>query len=160
MYILIIIAVILYILGYIVKYINSNKNITINENCYLPKMNPMTETEKTFLSYLKPFTDKYNLIILPQVQLQSIFKLSNNKDITSFNKIKSKSVDFAIVDNKYNYKLFIELDDYTHNKKNRIERDSFVNNLFNTYNLKLRRIKVQKNYDLELIENIIKEVVN
>lgn len=160
MYILIIIAVILYILGYIVKYINSNKNIAINENCYLPKTNPMTETEKAFLSYLKPFTDKYNLIILPQVQLQSIFKLSNNKDITSFNKIKSKSVDFAIVDNKYNYKLFIELDDYTHNKKNRIERDSFVNNLFNTYNLKLRRIKVQKNYDLELIENIIKEVVN
>lgn len=160
MYILIIIAVLLYILGYIVKYINSNKNITINENCYLPKMNPMTETEKTFLSYLKHFTDKYNLIILPQVQLQSIFKLSNNKDITSFNKIKSKSVDFAIVDNKYNYKLFIELDDYTHNKKNRIERDSFVNNLFNTYNLKLRRIKAQKNYDLELIENIIKEVVN
>ena len=160
MYILIIIAVILYILGYIVKYINSNKNIAINENCYLPKMNPMTETEKTFLSYLKPFTDKYNLIILPQVQLQSIFKLSNNKDITSFNKIKSNSVDFAIVDNKYNYKLFIELDDYTHNQKNRIERDSFVNNLFNTYNLKLRRIKAQKNYDLELIENIIKEVVN
>ncbi len=160
MYILIIIAVLLYILGYIVKYINSNKNITINENCYLPKMNPMTETEKTFLSYLKHFTDKYNLIILPQVQLQSIFKLSNNKDITSFNKIKSKSVDFAIVDNKYNYKLFIELDDYTHNPKNRIERDSFVNNLFNTYNLKLRRIKAQKNYDLELIENIIKEVVN
>ena len=70
MYILIIIAVLLYILGYIVKYINSNKNITINENCYLPKMNPMTETEKAFLSYLKPFTDKYNLIILPQVQLQ------------------------------------------------------------------------------------------
>ena len=160
MYILIIIAVLLYILGYIVKYINSNKNITINENCYLPKMNPMTETEKTFLSYLKHFTDKYNLIILPQVQLQSIFKLSNNKDITSFNKIKSKSVDFAIVDNKYNYKLFIELDDYTHNPKNRIERDSFVNNLFNTYNLKLRRIKAQKNYDLELIENIIKELVN
>ena len=160
MYILIIIAVLLYILGYIVKYINSNKNITINENCYLPKMNPMTETEKTFLSYLKHFTDKHNLIILPQVQLQSIFKLSNNKDITSFNKIKSKSVDFAIVDNKYNYKLFIELDDYTHNPKNRIERDSFVNNLFNTYNLKLRRIKAQKNYDLELIENIIKEVVN
>ena len=44
---------------------------------------------------------------------------------------------------------------YTHNQKNRIESD-----LFNTYNLKLRRIKAQKNYDLELIENIIKEVVN
>jgi topoisomerase DNA-binding C4 zinc finger domain protein len=120
----------------------------------------MTDTEKIFLSYLKPFTDKYNFIILPQVQLQSIFKITNNKDIANFNKIKSKSVDFAIVDNKYNYKVFIELDDYTHNQKNRIERDIFVNNLFNTYNLKLKRIKVQNNYNLEQIESIIKEVVN
>lgn len=160
MYILIIIAIILYILGYIVKYINSSKTTTINENCYLTKINPMTETEKNFLTYLKPFADKYNFIILPQVQLQSIFKVSNKKDIANFNKIKSKSIDFAIVDNKYNYKLFIELDDYTHNQKNRIKRDIFVNNLFNTYNLKLKRIKVQNNYNLNQIENIIKEVVN
>ncbi len=159
MYILIIIAIILYILGYVIKYIKSNKSSTINENCYLPKTNPMTETEKKFLTYLKPFADKYNLIILPQVQLQSIFKVSDNKDITNFNKIKSKSIDFAIVDNKYNYKLFIELDDYTHNQKNRVKRDLFVNNLFNAYNLKLKRIKVQNNYSLEQIENIIKEVV-
>lgn len=159
MYILIIIAIILYILGYVIKYIKSNKSSTINENCYLPKTNPMTETEKKFLTYLKPFADKYNLIILPQVQLQSIFKVSENKDITNFNKIKSKSIDFAIVDNKYNYKLFIELDDYTHNQKNRVKRDLFVNNLFNAYNLKLKRIKVQNNYSLEQIENIIKEVV-
>lgn len=46
MYILIIIAIILYILGYVIKYIKSNKSSTINENCYLPKTNPMTETEK------------------------------------------------------------------------------------------------------------------
>ena len=160
MYILVIITIILYILGYVVKYIKSNKTGTINESYYTVKTNPMTDAEKIFLSYLKPFTDKYNFIILPQVQLQSIFKISNNKDIANFNKIKSKSVDFAIVDNKYNYKIFIELDDYTHNQKNRIERDIFVNNLFNTYNLKLKRIKVQNNYNLEQIESIIKEVVN
>lgn len=159
MYILIIISIILYILGYIIKYMKSNKNTTINENCFLPKENPMTETEKIFLSYLKPFTDKYNLIIIPQVQLQSIFKVSNNKDISNFNKIKSKSIDFAIVDNKYNYKIFIELDDYTHNQANRIKRDTFVNNLFYLCNLKLIRVKVQNNYNLEQIESIIKEVI-
>lgn len=159
MYILIIISIILYILGYIIKYMKSNKTTTINENCFLPKENPMTETEKIFLSYLKPFTDKYNLIIIPQVQLQSIFKVSNNKDISNFNKIKSKSIDFAIVDNKYNYKIFIELDDYTHNQANRIKRDTFVNNLFYLCNLKLIRVKVQNNYNLEQIESIIKEVI-
>lgn len=158
MYIIYILTIIFFIVGFIIKKTNNNNENDIKN--YLILKNPMTDTEKKFVSYLKPFTDKYNLIILPQVQLQSIFKVYNKKDISSFNKIKSKSVDFAVVDNNYNYKLFIELDDYTHNRKDRIERDIFVNNLFNTYNLKLKRIKVQNNYNLEQIESIIKEVVN
>ena len=157
MYIFYLLAVIFFVLGLIFKILNNNTNN--NGNVYLVKNNPMTETEKKFVSYLKPLTDKYNLIILPQVQLQSIFKQINNKDITAFNKIKSKSIDFAIVDNNYNYKLFIELDDHTHNRQDRIKRDIFVNNLFNTYNLKLKRIQVKKDY-IQDIENIIKEVVN
>ncbi len=153
-------AILLFILGIIVKLLNEKGVINENSNIkrYIIKNNPMTETEQKFLSYLKVFTDKNNLIIIPQVQLQSIFKTIEKKDISSFNKIKSKSIDFAIVDSNYNYKLFIELDDYTHNRKNRIQRDIFINNLFNTYNLKLKRIKVQNNYNLEELENIITEV--
>lgn len=157
MYIFYIFAVIFFIIGLILKLLskeNNNNNIK-----YLVKNNPMTETEKKFISYLKVFTDKYDLIILPQVQLQSIFKTIDKKDITNFNKIKSKSVDFAIVDNKYDYKMFIELDDYTHNRQDRVKRDIFVNNLFKKYNLKLKRIKVENRYNLEELENIIKEVV-
>ena len=158
MYIFYLLAIIFFILGFILKILNNKNNNETNKK-YIVKNNPMTETEKKFISYLKPLTDKYNLIILPQVQLQSIFKTINKKDIATFNKIKSKSIDFAIVDNNYNYKLFIELDDYTHNRQNRIKRDIFVNNLFNTYNLKLKRIKVKSDY-MQDIENIIKEVVN
>lgn len=153
-------AIILFILGLLIKLLNNeNFNNTDNNIKYLIKQNPMTETEIKFIKELKKVTDINNLIILPQVQLQSIFHTINNKDITSFNKIKSKSIDFAIVDNNYNYKLFIELDDYTHNRKNRIQRDQFINELFKTYNLKLKRIKVQNNYNIEDLKNIIKEVV-
>ena len=136
----------------------NNDNLDNNIK-YLVKHNPMTETERKFISYLKPFADKENLIILPQIPLQAIFKNIDKKDISSFNKIKSKTIDFAIVDNNYNYKLFIELDDYTHNRTDRIKRDIFVNNLFNIYNLKLKRIKVQNYYNLDELESIIKEVV-
>lgn len=159
MFIFLILVILFFIFNYIIKIFKIKKTNTFTINNYYAKTNPMTETEKNFLGYLKPFTDKYNLIVLPQVQLQSIFKVYNNKDISSFNKIKAKSIDFAIVNNKYDYKLFIELDDYSHNQKNRIKRDLFVNNLFNSYNLKLIRVKVQKNYNLEQIENILKEVV-
>lgn len=153
-------AIILFILGFLIKLLNDiNANNNDNNIKYLTKQSPMTDTEIKFIKELKKITDINNLIILPQVQLQSIFYTINNKDISSFNKIKSKSIDFAIVDNNYNYKLFIELDDYTHNRKNRIQRDQFINELFKTYNLKLKRIKVQNNYNLEELENIIKEVV-
>ena len=157
MYIIYILTIIFFIVGFIIKKTNNNNENDIKN--YLILKNPMTDTEKKFVSYLKPFTDKYNLIILPQVQLQSVFKVYNKKDISSFNKIKSKSVDFAVVDNKYNYKLFIELDDYTHNRKDRIERDKFVNEIFKEHELKLKRIKVKNNYNLEELEKIIKEVV-
>jgi len=131
------------------KDTTSNNNIEYN---YIVKNNPMTEREKQFCMNIKEITDKYNLIIIPQLQMQRIFN-TKKEDISAFNKIKSKSIDFAIVDNNYNYKFFIELDDYTHNYKNRVERDNFVNALFEKYNLKLIRIK---DNNIDNIENIIK----
>lgn len=160
MNILFTLSIIFFIAGFIIKTLKSNNSSkkTINYEKYRVK-NLMTQTEKTFLDILKICTNKYNLIILPQIQLQSIFKTINKNDISSFNKIKSKSIDFAIVDNNYQYKFFIELDDYTHNRIARIKRDEFINQLFEKHNLKLVRIKVKSNYELQYIENIIKEVV-
>lgn len=158
-----IISVILIILSILIEILNkkdikeNNTNNTTKD--YLILKNPMTETELKFCLNLKEITDKYNLIIIPQIQLQKIFKTYDKNNIKAFNKIKSKSIDFAIVDSNYNYKMFIELDDYTHNKKNRQERDIFINDLFSKYNLKLKRIKVQNNYNLEQLEKITKEVI-
>ncbi len=137
--------------------ITTTKNYKINRKEFSYKYNPMTETEKSFMRTLKPFTDKNDLIILTQVPLQAIFKTYTQ---SNFNQIRAKSIDFAIVDNNYNYKGFIELDDYTHNRKDRIQRDIFVNQLFSANNLVLKRIKVKKEYDLLDIDNYIKEITN
>lgn len=137
--------------------IATTKDYKINKQDFSYKHNPMTETEKSFMRTLKPFTDKNDLIILSQVPLQAIFKTYTQ---SNFNRIKAKSIDFAIVDNNYNYKGFIELDDYTHNRQDRIKRDIFVNQLFSTNNLVLKRIKVKKEYDLLDIDNYIKEITN
>ncbi len=152
-------TIIFFIIGIILKALNqkesSNKKTEAKYNYFVLK-NPMTETELKFCKELKSITDKYELIVIPQIQLQKI--LSTNNDIYAFNKIKAKSIDFAIVDKNYNYKMFIELDDYTHNRKNRAKRDSFINELFNRYNLKLIRIRVSNNYNKEELENRVKEV--
>lgn len=53
--------------------------------------------------------------------------------------------------------MCIELDDKSHNKNNRIERDNFINEIFNQANIKLLRIPVQDFYNLENLELKIKE---
>lgn len=152
---MLVLMIVVIFLVFLAILLSQNESIETVYN-YTVKRNIMTETERKFCKTLKTITDKYNMIIIPQVQLQSIFKASK-EDVGAFNKIKSKSIDFAIVDSEYNYKLFIELDDYTHNYKNRIERDNFINSLFKNYNLKLLRIKVSSNYNFFDIENAIKE---
>ena len=152
MYKLYIMALILFILGLIVESLNKDKT---KPNELKVVNSPMTQTEINFIKQLEIITNKYKLKIIPQIQLQKIFKTNN---ITEFNKIKSKSIDFAIVDNNYNYKLFIELDDYTHNYNNRIKRDNYINNLFETNNLKLLRIKVTNAYNMAELEEKIKEL--
>ena len=116
----------------------------------------MTYTEKNFYIELKKITDELGYTIIPQLQLQRIFKPKQNK-IIAFNKIKSKSIDFTIIDENYKYKLFIELDDYTHNYNNRIKRDNFINELFKYYNKDLIRIKVKDKYDFTEIEEKLKK---
>lgn len=162
-----IIPIILLIIVYFIELLKKNENTNSSEkenySNYLMLTNPMTETELKFCKILKTITDKYNLIIIPQIQLQKIFKVYSKKDVAAFNKIKAKSIDFAIVDNNYNYKMFIELDDSSHYRKDRQKRDIFINELFETanrkYKHKLIRVKAQDKYKIEELENIIKEVV-
>lgn len=156
-----ILLILLYLLAifYLIKFVKKiiiNSKISIDYKEFTYKRNPLTETEKKFVQYIKPITDKNNLIIMTQVPLQSIFKANNQSD---FNKIKAKTIDFALLDNNYNYKGFIELDDYTHSRADRIKRDIFVNKLFESNNLKLKRIKVSKEYNLIDVDNYIKDIL-
>ena len=54
-------------------------------------------------------------------------------------------------------KYYIELDDNTHNQAKRIERDNFINKLFKDLDIKLLRIPVQNYYNMEELEQKIKE---
>lgn len=148
------------------KYLEINNKKTENKENNKSKFNYqyqyrkkdyiLTKTELIFYKKLLLLTSQYNYILLTQIPLYSIIETKNTiYKQTAFNKIKSKSIDFVIA--TYNLKpiLCIELDDYTHNYKKRIERDVFINNLFNDINIKLLRIKVQQNYNLEEIKNYL-----
>ena len=131
-----------------------NEKENINIGLYEKKEYLMTKNELKFYKQLKKITDKLNLTIFVQVSLYQIIK---NKEYKDFNKIKSKSIDFVITENNGKIKLCIELDDSSHNKNNRIKRDNFINEIFKQTNINLLRIPVQESYNLETLENKIKE---
>jgi len=158
-YVILIFVIIVLILEKIVnnKTNNKTKENTANLSNYIKKNYVMTQTELIFYRELKKVTDKLELSIFPQVNLERIINVKDNNKADR-NRIKSRSIDYTIVNNK-NCKIVccIELDDYTHNYQNRTERDNFINELFDTVGIQLHRIKVNNYYNLEELENKIKE---
>lgn len=127
----------------------------INYNTkYMKKEYLLTETELKFYKQLKKITDELGLTICPQVTLYEILRNKNFKD---FNKIQSKSIDFVITEQNLKIKLCIELDDQSHYKTKRMQRDIFINKLFEDLNIKLLRIPVKNFYNLDELKCKIKE---
>lgn len=130
-----------------------NNRYKINSyETYKRKEYLLTETEIKFYKVLKEITKELELKICPQVSLYEIIETYNKNE---FNKISNKTIDFVITDTNLKIKCCIELDDYTHNEHDRIERDNFLNALFNKINLKLIRIQANNYYDKEKIKNAI-----
>lgn len=87
-----------------------------------------TRNERNNYITLKRAADKKGYIICPKMRLADIVTpRSNSQYMSRFGKIKSKHVDFVIYDsNMRNIITVIELDDNSHNRPDRKERDEFV----------------------------------
>lgn len=117
------------------NYQQRKETYNYNNTEYYPyqKKYLLTKNEWYFYKKLKPIIDNYNLQIIAKIRLADIVEVKqNNKGQWQalFNKIKSKHIDFAIVKkDNFEIKYLIELDDTSHNRIDRIERDEFVNEL-------------------------------
>jgi len=90
----------------------------------------LTKNEFYFYKKLLPLTQSLNLQILTKVRLADLLEVDSGLPAGEwhkyFNRIKSKHIDFAIVDDM-RVIILIELDDSSHNRQDRTERDTFVN---------------------------------
>lgn len=111
-----------------------------------------TKAEYNFYWQLKEIADKYNAVIFSKTRLADIIDItipkSNKEYYSHLNRIKSKHVDYIICDEKLNLKTVIELDDYTHNRPDRQERDTFLNRALETAGIKIIHI-TNINEDIE-----------
>lgn len=122
-----------------------------------------TKNEYEFFRILYEISHKYNALLFSKVRLADIIYMKNitKNNIKYWNKIKSKHVDFVICDsNNYEILFLIELDDSTHDKQNRIERDNFVDKTLETVKLPIFHIKVSDNYNINYLEELFKTFTN
>lgn len=125
-----------------------NKDFKGNINSSL-----LTDNELNFYNKLKQLTDKFDLLLFSKVRLADIFK---SDDYSSFNKIRSKHIDFIITDKNTKPIFFIELDDSTHNKKSNYKRDIEKNEIFEKTNNCIFRVKIDEiNSKLSELEKML-----
>ncbi len=92
----------------------------------------MTTYELLFYEKMKDLEKEYKIV--PQINLATIVKKINKGYINEL----FKNIDFAIFDKDYkNVLLLIEINDSTHNKINRKDRDLKVKKICNDSNIKL-----------------------
>ena len=118
----------------------------------------LTPTEEKFLTVLKKVVgNRYRII--PQMPLSQILHVRNsNKNYTNyhdFNIIAAKTVDFGLCDDNLKPRVVIELDDYTHSRPDRRERDKFVDEILKEVGLKIIHVPVSDNYDEESVTALI-----
>src|SRR5512133_3175384 len=107
----------------------------------------LSSAEHSFYMVLKSMMGTY-FTICPKVSLSDIFFVTHpDRNMSAYNKINRKHVDFLICEAETMKPRFaIELDDKSHNRQDRIERDEFVEELFETASLPLVRSPVRQTY--------------
>ena len=89
------------------------------------------------------------LTVQSKVRLADVFFVARpNENVTFFNRIAQKHFDFLVCDSVTMKPLFaVELDDSSHKRNNRQERDEFVENACKAAGLPLLRLPVQREYN-------------
>ena len=89
------------------------------------------------------------LTIQSKVRLADVFFVARpNENAGFFNRITQKHLDFLVCDSVTMKPLFgIELDDSSHKRNDRQERDEFVENVCQVAGLPLLRVPVQREYN-------------
>lgn len=132
---------------------------------YKRKSSILTQTENEFYTQLcnALYFAGLKVIVWPQVNVSSIIETvgkDSQQRMKAFNRICRKSVDYVIVNQKTRETILcIELDDYTHNRNSRQERDNFINSIFISVGIPLFRVKAERNYDFNEIVSAVKQIL-
>lgn len=119
----------------------------------------LTRAELSFYHVLRQAAgDRF--VICPKVSLKEIFFVSGKEDKQSFrNRIDRKHVDFVLCD-PHNMRpvIGLELDDSSHQRAERKERDQFVEQVCRAAGLPLVRVPVRSAYVVDEVSKLLNPV--
>lgn len=104
-------------------------------------------------------------IVFCTVRVADVVEVSFQRDKnqkkwqTLFNKISSKHFDFVLVDNDMNILCAIELNDKSHERKERQERDAFLRKVMKSADIPLLEIKAARKYNIVELRQRIDQLV-
>ena len=103
---------------------------TTYAGCYQRKY-LLTKNEWYAYKKLQPLAASMGLVVCPKVRLLDILEpRKGEKDYKSlFWKVQAKHIDFLICDQDLHIKAVIELDDNSHDRQDRKDRDTFVDEI-------------------------------
>lgn len=162
-------GLIVYVVSLIAKSLITNlfqkgslKSLTASPYQYRRKNYFMSKTEHDFFNQLYSLFNQY-YHIFPQVHLSTILdqKVVGQNWKGALSHIDRKSVDFVICD-KTNISplLAIELDDATHTREDRVERDAQVEAIFQAAGLPLLRFENKGQFDRNEIYRQVYYAIN
>ena len=107
-----------------------------------------TPAEKKFYLRLRRELDD-DLLLFGKVRIADVLRVKEGtkKFLSHFSKIAQKHVDFVIADEALDVLVAVELDDSTHEQKDRQKRDRFVNRAFSSAQVPLIHVVLKKSYD-------------
>ena len=123
---------------------------------YKAKAYYFSRAENSFYQVLRSVLgDDY--VIMAKARLADIITV-NTKDgrQQAFNRIKSKHIDFLLCSSDvFRPVLAIELDDKSHHRQSRIDRDKFVDDALSAAGLGILHVPVQQAYNVNELKKLI-----
>jgi hypothetical protein len=129
---------------------------------YVLKQYLMSKAERSFFGVLEQVTDSSKYHIFPQVSLGNLVDVEKGTRPyqTHRNRVDRKSVDFVLCDRSaLSPVLAVELDDASHERKDRQERDAFVDRVLAKAGLPLLHVRAQAAYDPKQLAASIGEAI-
>ena len=120
----------------------------------------LTKAEQSFYEILREIArDQF---VFAKVRLADLIDADDRHRCwqANFNRVRGKHIDFVVCDSLFRPRVAVELDDASHEREDRRERDYVVDRLFDAVRLPLARFPVRKKYDHDEIRHVLLTKLN